>query len=149
MRPTGHAAEVELYLLDANVLLALTHRQHVHHGRATAWLTKVKRWATTPLTEAALVRLLMNQTVVGVSLNAATALDVLASLRAGAGWQFLPDDSSLADPRIDLTGLMGHRQVTDLHLVNLAASHGAVLATFDSRLRSALGLDGADLIHLV
>lgn len=27
---------------------------------------------------------------------------------------------------------MGHRQVTDLHLVNLAASRGAVLATFDS-----------------
>jgi predicted nucleic acid-binding protein len=33
---------------------------------------------------------------------------------------------------------MGRRQVTDLHLVNLAATHGKKLATFDASLRDSL-----------
>jgi uncharacterized protein len=48
------------------------------------------------------------------------------------------DEASLAQPSIDLSALVGHRQVTDLHLVNLAATAGAVLATFDARLPASL-----------
>lgn len=33
---------------------------------------------------------------------------------------------------------MGHRQVTDLALVNIAASHDVQLATFDASLRDTL-----------
>ncbi|MDR1186878.1 MAG: hypothetical protein LBK95_05405 [Bifidobacteriaceae bacterium] len=51
---------------------------------------------------------------------------------------FLPDASSFAEPVIDLTGLMGRRQTTDLHLVNLAAGHGPAFATLDARIVSAL-----------
>jgi len=46
---------------------------------------------------------------------------------------FVPDDTSLADPAIDLIALSGYRQVTDLHLVNLAARHGLRLVTFDHK----------------
>lgn len=37
-----------------------------------------------------------------------------------------------------LSVLMGHRQVTDLHLVNLARRHAAQLATFDRTLSTWL-----------
>ncbi|WP_263312109.1 hypothetical protein [Brachybacterium atlanticum] len=39
---------------------------------------------------------------------------------------------------MDTRVLMGHRQVTDLHLTGLAAAHGTRRATFDAGLRDAL-----------
>jgi toxin-antitoxin system PIN domain toxin len=137
------------YLLDANILLALTAAGHVHHKRATAWLAGIDRWATTPVTEAALVRLLLNPQVVGRKVARAEALGVLASLRGAPGHEFMPDDSSLSEPMIDLTGLTGHRQVTDLHLVNLAARHGAVLATLDARITATLAGPDARWVCLI
>ncbi|MDR0593985.1 MAG: PIN domain-containing protein [Bifidobacteriaceae bacterium] len=138
-----------LYLLDANVLLALTHAGHLNHARATSWLASAARWATAPATESALIRLLLNRAVVGAKVTGAQALGVLRSLRDAPGHEFLPDGTSLADPAINLTGLMGHRQVTDLHLVNLAARNGAVLATFDARIEAALSESDAALVHVI
>lgn len=40
---------------------------------------------------------------------------------------------------------MGRRQVTDLRLVNLAATHGIQLATFDAKISRALDLK--DQVH--
>jgi toxin-antitoxin system PIN domain toxin len=142
-------ADFPLYLLDANALLAVTTAGHARHGRATQWLSGVSRWATTPLTEAALVRLLLNPAVIGAKLTGAHALAVLASVRQASGHVFLPDGASLDKPMVDLTGLMGHRQVTDLHLVNLAATHGAVLATFDKGIAAALSRSDRRLVHLI
>jgi toxin-antitoxin system PIN domain toxin len=137
------------FLLDVNVLVALTNPDHVHHGRATAWFESVASWATCPTTEAAFLRLMMNPAVAGRAIDATEALGVLAALRALPGHRFLADDTSLADPAIDLIGLRGHRQVTDLHLVNLAARNGAVLATFDGAIASALVGDDKGLVTLV
>jgi toxin-antitoxin system PIN domain toxin len=138
-----------LYVLDVNVLMAITHAGHVHHSRATRWLGGIERWATTPITEAALLRLMLNPVVVGASVPASEALAVLASLRRAPGHIFLPDSSSLDEALIDLTGLMGHRQVTDLHLVNLAARNQAVLATLDAGIKAALSPKDAELVCLV
>lgn len=135
------------YLLDASVLVALTNPDHVHHGRAHSWFSRVERWASTPLTEAALVRLMLNPAVTGTQRAAADVLAVLGSLRALPGHEFIADDSSLADPAIDLAGLVGHRQVTDLHLVNLAARHKLTLATFDAKIGRALV--AADAAHVM
>lgn len=138
--------EADLYLLDANVLIALTHADHVHHTAAHGWLKTVKRWATTPITEAAFVRLSCNPQVTGRATTPTEALDALASIRRQPGHEFLPDGTSLAEPKILLT-LAGYKQVTDYHLLNLAASCGAVLATFDTKL--AAGLHPSDTAHLV
>lgn len=80
----------------------------------------------------------MNPRVTRVQLHAAVALETLASIRAHLRWRFLRDDSSLLEPSIDLVGLAGHRQVTDMHLMNLAARHGAVLVTFDQGIGRAV-----------
>lgn len=120
-----------LGLPDVNVLLALTSASHEHHREAHRWLAGAERFATTPITEMGLVRLLLNPVVVGREVPARTALDILAGVRADARARFLADDSTLAEPAVDVTGLGGHRQVTDWHLLNLAARHDATVVTFD------------------
>lgn len=120
------------YLLDINVLIALSWSQHIHHQRAHAWFDSLTvAWATTPMTEAGYVRLSINPAVVGQPVSMTAALSALTALRAAPGHVFVADDSSLAKPSIDLQRVATSRQVTDAHLVNLAASVGAVLATLD------------------
>ena len=122
------------------MLLALVWPQHVHHGRAHDWLARFDGYfATTPITEAALVRLSLQPLVTDTTVTAAEALSLLAAIRAHPQHRFLPDDSSLTSSDIDLTGIATSRQVTDLHLVNLCASHGVVLVTFDRAIPAALG----------
>lgn len=125
-------------LPDVNVLVALTNPAHVHHERAHRWLSSVTTFATTPVTEAGLVRLLMNPAVVGQEVTGPRALDILSRLRSDGRARFLPDATSLARATVDPIGLAGYRQVTDLHLVNLAARHDAVLVTFDRRIPGML-----------
>ena len=45
---------------------------------------------------------------------------------------------SLSDAMIDLGPLVGTKQVTDFHLVNLAARHDMRMATFDGSLLRSL-----------
>jgi len=127
-----------LCLLDVNVLIALTNTTHLNHHRAHAWFATVQAWATTSMTEASFVRLMLNPTVAGRQVPTHEVMSVLNGLRALPGHHFLADDSTLADPVIDITALIGHNQVTDMHLVNLAARHGAFLATFDAAIPSTL-----------
>lgn len=139
----------ETYLLDASALVAMTNPDHVHHGRARQWFSGVAEWATTPLTEAAFIRLMLNPAVTGAPRIASEVLGVLRALRARAGHAFVPDDSSLAEPSIELAGLIGHQQVTHLHLVNLAARHDAMPATLDSRIAKALVRSEQRRVHLI
>jgi predicted nucleic acid-binding protein len=73
----------------------------------------------------------MNPIVVTETITMSTALAMLAAVRSADRHAFLPDDSSLAAPQIALSAVATSRQVTDAHLVNLAARSGAVLATLD------------------
>ena len=133
-------------LPDVNVLVALTNPSHQHHRQAHQWLSGVTRFATTPITENGLVRLLLNRAVTGQQVTGRQAVGILSGLRAHAHATFLPDTSSLAAAEIDLIGLAAHKQATDLHLVNLVASCGGVLATFDRRISQAL--TGQDQRHV-
>lgn len=116
------------FLLDANVLIALVVQEHEHHLQAAAWLADVERIALCPIVEGALVRFLVR-----VGESVAVATEVLGLLHANARCTFWPDSVSYA--QADLTGISGHRQVTDSYLVALVAAHGdARLATFDRAL---------------
>lgn len=128
----------DLDLPDVNVVIALLHSGHVHHRYAQEWFAAAQRFATTPVTEAGFLRLALNANVMGVQTSSDTALASLRSLRADPRATFLADDSSLAEPVISVAAMTGHRQVTDLHLVNLAVAHSARLVTFDRRIASTL-----------
>ncbi|HMI34805.1 MAG TPA: TA system VapC family ribonuclease toxin [Propionibacteriaceae bacterium] len=119
------------YLLDANVLIALTVQEHEHHERASIWASTVDSFATCPVVEGALVRFLVR-----LGESAITAVEVIQRIRNLPAGEFWPDSISYAD--IDLGHVVGHRQVTDAYLVNLAGSHAATLATLDEGLASLL-----------
>jgi toxin-antitoxin system PIN domain toxin len=121
---------VTAYLLDANVLIALTIGEHEHHERASEWLAEVGEFALCPITEGALVRF-----VVRMGESAATASALLAAVRTHPRCRFWPDAVSYAD--LDLSRIRGHRQVTDTYLVGLAAENGGTLATLDAALAAA------------
>lgn len=119
-------------LFDVNALVALSLTAHQHHRPAHAFLGALSgEWATCPITESALFRLLMNPAVTGSARSATDVSAVLSGMRRDVRWRFVDDSSSLAEPLIDMSVLMGHQQVTDFHLVNLAAERGYVLASFD------------------
>ncbi len=123
-----------LDLPDVNVLVAMTNPAHVHHQVALEWFAGTPAFATTPITETGLVRLVLNPAVMGTAIDAETALAVLRSVRGDDRHQFIADGSSLADAQVGLEGLRGHQQVTDLHLLNLARCNRANLVTFDRKL---------------
>lgn len=143
------AAAQRVELPDVNVLVALTNPSHQHHQIAHQWLSGVERFATTSVTESGLVRLLVNPAVAGQPVTGLQALGVLAGVRKHPRALFLADDSSLASAAIDLIGLAGLRQTTDAHLVNLTASHGAVLATFDRRISEMLAGEDRGLVRVL
>lgn len=116
------------YLLDANVLIALTVAEHEHHPRASRWAAGIERFAVCPVVEGSLVRFLVR-----VGESARVAQEVLGAVRAMPRCEFWADSLSYADA--GLQHVRGHRQVTDAYLANLAASRpDSTLATFDAGL---------------
>jgi toxin-antitoxin system PIN domain toxin len=147
--PPSDPRQGRLPLPDVNVLVALTNPAHQHHSQAHSWLSSADRFATTPITESGLVRLLLNPVVTGQQVSGAQAIEILARLRADARATFLPDESSLAAARVDLVGLAGHRQTTDFHLLNLAAERHATLVTFDRRIAESLVAADQPLVRVL
>jgi uncharacterized protein len=112
-------------LLDANVLIALLVDDHVHHTAAESWFAGMAaNFATCPVTQGSLLRLLLRE-----GQSAAAARAVLSQAAANPRHEFWPDDVAYTD--VPTTGIVGHRQVTDAHLAQLARSRKARLATFD------------------
>jgi toxin-antitoxin system PIN domain toxin len=127
----------EAILLDANVLIAASVRDHEHHTRARAWLSGGHRFATCPSTQGSLIRFIVRVASVD------HALDALSMLAASARHEFWPDTAPY-DATV-LRNVTGHRQVTDAYLAALAANRQSRLATFDR----GLSLLRPDVVELV
>ncbi|HWE90657.1 MAG TPA: TA system VapC family ribonuclease toxin [Pseudonocardiaceae bacterium] len=126
-------------LLDANVLIALLDTDHVHHDAAEKWLAQsTDRFATCPITEGSLIRFTVQR---GQSVD--WAQTILNKLFNNPRHEFWPNDVSYRD--VQMRGVIGHRQVTDAYLAELARTHSARLATFDQGL-AKLHTDVADLV---
>lgn len=133
-RASRAGAAVGPFLLDVNLLVALAWPNHIHHVPARRWFAAAvgQGWATTPVTEFGFVRVSSNPAAVGEPLTPAEALTVLAEIRARPGHRMWPDDTSPTDRAlVDPTRLVGHRQVSDAHLLALARRHEGRLATLD------------------
>jgi len=115
-------------LLDANVLVALVVADHVHHDAAAEWLSASDTaFATCPITQGSLTRFLMR-----AGRSAAAAQEVISAVSSSQCHEFWPDSVSFAD--VLLSGVIGHRQVTDAYLAQLCRHHAGGLATLDSGL---------------
>jgi len=140
-----------IYLLDANVLIALGDSNHPHRATALRLFehyATVEGWATCPLTENAFVRILGGSSYPGSPCSTLEARRILVSLLNAPGHQFWPDDLSLTDTRF-FPALPVSKHLTDLYLLGLAVKHGGCLATFDRHIDPALIPGGPNAFHLI
>jgi toxin-antitoxin system PIN domain toxin len=121
-------------LLDVNVLVALFQPDHVHHELAHDWFADNRQsgWATCPVTETGLVRLLAHPRFHVGRIGVAAVVDRLRRFQSDPLHEWWEASVSLSDPALfQLTAIQGHRQVTDVYLAGLAHSRGGKLVTFD------------------
>jgi hypothetical protein len=124
-------------LLDVNVLVALFDPDHVHHDAAHEWFVANRQtgWATCPLTENGLIRILSNPVYTPAPETPAAIIRRLDSFCASGQHVFWTDEISLRDREVlERTGGLSHRQVTDVYLLGLAKHRKGRLATFDRRI---------------
>lgn len=143
---------MKTFLLDVNVLIALIDPAHIQHESAHAWFARAGRsaWATCPLTENAVLRIVGNPRYPNSPGTPAAVALLLDGLCALPGHTFWPDDIGFTDGRsFDVTRLLNFAQVTDSYLLALARARDGYLATFDRRLVTDAVRDGARSLHLI
>jgi hypothetical protein len=143
---------VTAFLLDVNVLIALMDPAHVRHDDAHEWFLGIggKSWATCPLTQNAVIRILSDARYPNSPGTPARIVPMLAEFVGLSGHVFWPDDITMLDPqKLDATRLLSSRQVTDSYLLALAQAHGGRLATLDRRLVTDAVMGGAQALHVI
>lgn len=90
------------FLLDINVLIALIDPAHVQHDKAHTWFqsTGQKAWATCPLTENGVLRIVGHPRYPNCPGSPAAVVELLGSFRKLSGHAFWPDDVSLLDQKM-------------------------------------------------
>lgn len=126
-------------LPDVNVLIALVWESHVHHGAARRWFGCDRRglWGTCAITQTGFIRVSANPKILSEAIAVQQAVAALAGLIGHVDHRFLTDTAGFVDnPRVPHARLVGHRQVTDGHLISIARQHAASIVTFDKGLES-------------
>lgn len=138
------------FLLDVNLMLALSDTMHIHHEVAHRWFAKTGRaaWATCPITENAFVRIASHPSYPNRPGDVSTVLAILSEFCAGEGHQFWSEDISLLDLVLP-DAIITHNHVTDVYLLGLAAHHGGKLATLDQRIPASAIRGGVESLELI
>ncbi len=127
------------YLLDVNVLLALTDPSHIQHVLAMQWFGNGGfNWGVCALSEAGFLRVSTNPKVRAHTLVQASA--ILAAFTRFPGYSFWPmpsDWATLTAPFADR--VYGHQQITDAYLLGLAIKENGILVTLDRAFRQMAG----------
>ncbi|MCS6954115.1 MAG: PIN domain-containing protein [Bryobacterales bacterium] len=131
-------------LLDVNVLLALAWPNHICHRAARKWFSahRLDGWATCTLTQLGFVRLSSLEAVTKRPVTVQEAMRALATATTAPEHVFWGMDSSLVHIHPEIGArLMGHRQLVDALLLDLAIRNGGKLVTFDRRVENLLPAD--------
>lgn len=140
------------FLLDVNILIALVDPAHIQHDQAHDWFSRVghKAFATCPLTENALVRIVGHPKYPNSPGPPSVVVQSLAAIRRLPGHKFWPDKISIADDEFFASALLSsHSRVTDSYLLALAHAHGGRLATMDQRLATEVVTNGRATLELI
>jgi toxin-antitoxin system PIN domain toxin len=140
------------FLLDVNVLIALIDPTHLGHDAAHAWFaaTGAASWATCPLTENGVLRIVGHPRYPNSAGSPAAVAPIVARLRALPGHVFWKDDFSLIESDIvDVARIATPAQITDTYLLALAATNKGQLATFDRRLSPVAVRRGRAALYLI
>lgn len=138
------------YLLDINLLLALTDPMHIHHDVAHRWYVDVGAagWATCPLTENGFVRIASHPRYPNRPGGVSAVLAMLRQLCAANGHHFWSEDISIRD-LVGLDTIITHAHVTDVYLLGLAVKKGGKLATLDQHLPALAIHHGMAALELI
>jgi toxin-antitoxin system PIN domain toxin len=134
-------------LLDTNVLLALAWPNHQHHAQAHGWFATNanKGWASCAFTQLGFIRLSSNP---AYTLNAVAPQDAAALLQL---WTRLKGHHFWNSPAADAPAIyaraIGHQQVNDAWLVEVARHNAGRLVTLDTRL--PVHAMGAGLVEVI
>jgi toxin-antitoxin system PIN domain toxin len=127
------------YLLDVNVLIALTEPDHVHHRTVAKWFDSPDLdWGLCAFSEAGFLRFSANPKRGAHPVDEATT--VLAELANHPGYRFWPISTgwaTLASPFLER--VFGHQQITDAYLLGLAVKEKGVLVTMDKGIQFLAG----------
>ncbi len=131
-----------------NVLIALVDADHLSHGTVRKWFLRNHEsgWATCPITENGMVRVLSQPKYQSGQRTPAEVVDTLNALKSAFAdsYQFWTDDVSLSDSsRFDPALIAGTKQVTDVYLLGLAARHKGALVSLDRSLAWSAVRDGS------
>lgn len=138
------------YLLDVNVLLALTDPMHIHHEAAHRWLAVKGQsaWATCPITENGYIRIASHPNYPNRPGNIPAVLAIPRQLCAAQGHRFWAAEVSLREllhPGL----LIAHSQITAVYLLGLAVHKGGKLATLDQRIAPEAIQGGGDALEVI
>ena len=140
------------FLLDVNVLIALIDPAHVSHEACHDWMEREggASWATCPLTENGVIRILGHPKYRNFSGSTAAICAIIGDFARAPGHVFWPDDISLRDERyFEQARILAHGQVTDSYLLGLAVAHGGALATLNRRLVTDAVKRGRDGLRVI
>ena len=141
-----------IVLPDVNVLIAIAWPEHTFHKLAIEWFdhNADDGWATSSITEAGFIRVSANASVVGDPVQPSEACSLLTELRGVGAHHFWTDDiEPSVSPFFPRDRVVGHRQVTDAHLLALGRRHGGAVATLDRGLLSlASGLRDTTVVFV-
>lgn len=140
------------FLLDVSALIALIDPMHIAHDTVHDWFRAEgsDSWATCPLTENGVVRIISNAKYLHSPGAPAVVGKVLVGLREHPGHMFWPDDISVVDSRhIDIGSVGTSAHVTDAYLLALAKHRKGKLATLDRRLQTGSVVEGAKFLHII
>ena len=140
------------FLFDVNVLIALIDPTHIQHDSAHGWFAKSgkKAWATCPLTENGVLRIVGHTRYPNSPGTPAAVADLMASFLQHPGHEFWADDLTLFDTsRIEAARLPDSGQVTDTYLLALAVAHGGKLATFDQHIVTDAVVNGRQGLFVI
>lgn len=131
------------FLLDVNLLIALSWPNHPQHELAHDWFARenVGGWGTCTVSQIGFVRV-SSHPALPFHVSTQEALHKLGQITALPTHRFWPESpSGFANDAFSMTApnIFTHGLVTDGFLVTIAASHGGKLATLDRQLARTFG----------
>jgi toxin-antitoxin system PIN domain toxin len=139
-----------IYLLDVNLLLALSDPMHIHHESAHRWFAEKgqQSWSTCPITENGFIRIASHPSYPNRPGDVTAVVDIFRQLCEAPGHRFWPEDLSILQI-LESDAIITHAQITDVYLLGLAVHKRGKLATLDQRIPTAAVRGGRKALELI
>lgn len=138
------------YLLDVNLLLALSDPMHAHHEAAHRWFAAngQQSWSTCPITENGFIRIASHPRYPNSPGSSSVAVAILRQFCANPGHCFWSEGITLRDS-LTPQAVITHNQVTDVYLLAVAVHHGGKLATLDQSIPASSIRGGMNALEVL